>query len=72
MSSLPPARNPLGFVTAPLDYEHYVEKQIKPIVRTIGQVCDIDVEGAVMGTARSLPQRRREDPLVPRGVSTLP
>ena len=41
---------PVGFVTAPLDYEHYVEKQIKPIVRTIGQVCDIDVEGAVMGT----------------------
>ena len=40
---------PVGFVTAPLDYEHYIEKQIKPIVATIGQVCDIDVEAAVTG-----------------------
>lgn len=40
---------PVGFVTAPLDYEHYIEKQIRPIVATIGQVCDIDVEAAVTG-----------------------
>ena len=41
---------PLGRVRAPLDYEHYVEKQIAPIARTIGQVCDLDVEAAVTGT----------------------
>jgi len=42
---------PIGHVTARLDYEHYIEKQIAPIVRTIGQVCDIDVEAAVTGVA---------------------
>jgi DNA polymerase-2 len=26
---------PLGFVTAPLDYEHYVEKQLRPIAEAI-------------------------------------
>ena len=41
---------PLGLVGTPLDYEHYVEKQIAPIARTIGQVCDLDVEAAVTGT----------------------
>jgi len=40
---------PIGHVSARLDYEHYIEKQIAPIVRTIGQVCDIDVEAAVTG-----------------------
>ena len=40
---------PVGFVTAPLDYEHYIEKQIKPIVRTIGQESDFDVETAITG-----------------------
>ncbi|MDP6982291.1 MAG: DNA polymerase II [Candidatus Latescibacteria bacterium] len=34
---------------APIDYEHYIEKQIRPIVRTIGQVCDLDVEVALGG-----------------------
>jgi DNA polymerase-2 len=49
---------PVGYVTAPIDYEHYLEKQIRPIVRTIGQVCDLDVEIALGGTPdmfRSLP-----------------
>jgi DNA polymerase-2 len=36
---------------APIDYEHYIEKQIRPIVRTIGQVCDLDVEVALGGMA---------------------
>ena len=40
---------PIGLVTAPPDYDHYVQKQIRPIVATVGQVCDIDVEGAVTG-----------------------
>ncbi len=40
---------PLGHLTAPLDYEHYIQKQIRPIVHTIGQVCDLDVEAAVTG-----------------------
>ena len=42
---------PLGHVNARLDYEHYIEKQTWPIVRTIGQVCDIDVEAAVTGVS---------------------
>jgi DNA polymerase-2 len=42
---------PVGHVNARLDYEHYIEKQIAPIVRTIGQVCDIDVESAVTGVS---------------------
>ena len=41
---------PVGHLTSPIDYEHYVEKQIRPIVRTIGQVCDLDVEVALGGT----------------------
>jgi len=41
---------PVGHLTAPIDYEHYLEKQIRPIVRTIGQVCDLDVEVALGGT----------------------
>jgi DNA polymerase II len=41
---------PVGHVTAPIDYQHYLEKQIRPIVRTIGRVCDLDVEVALGGT----------------------
>ncbi|MAE65639.1 MAG: DNA polymerase II [Phycisphaeraceae bacterium] len=33
---------PVGHVSAPLDYGHYVDKQIRPIVHAIAQVCDID------------------------------
>lgn len=40
---------PVGHVSAALDYEHYVRKQIEPIVRTIGAVCDLNVEAAVSG-----------------------
>jgi len=42
---------PVGHVSAPLDYEHYVQKQIDPLVRTIAQVCDIDVDAALKGEA---------------------
>ncbi|MEE2754354.1 MAG: DNA polymerase II [Candidatus Latescibacterota bacterium] len=38
---------PVGYVTAPLDYEHYIEKQIKPIAGIIAQVCRIDVAAAI-------------------------
>ena len=41
---------PAGRLSAPIDYEHYIEKQIRPIVRTLGQVCDLDVEVALGGT----------------------
>ena len=41
----------IGHVSARLDYEHYIQKQIAPIVRAIGQVCDIDVEAAVTGVS---------------------
>ena len=40
---------PADDLRAPIDYEHYIEKQIRPIVRTIGQVCDLDVEVALGG-----------------------
>lgn len=43
---------PAGYVDAPLDYDHYVMKQIEPLVRTIGEFCEIDVEGSVMGKPR--------------------
>ena len=41
---------PAAQTTAPLDYEYYIEKQVRPIVRAIGQVCDLDVEVALGGT----------------------
>jgi DNA polymerase-2 len=40
---------PLGYVTAPLDYAHYIKKQIDPIARIIAQVCPFDIETAVTG-----------------------
>lgn len=40
---------PAGRATAPLDYDHYVSKQIEPLVRTLAEFCDIDVDGAVNG-----------------------
>ncbi|MBT5873605.1 MAG: DNA polymerase II [Candidatus Latescibacteria bacterium] len=43
---------PAGYVNAPLDYDHYVMKQIEPLVRTIGEFCEIDVEGSVLGKPR--------------------
>ena len=38
---------PVGYVTDPIDYEHYVEKQIKPIAGIVAQVCKIDVATAI-------------------------
>ena len=43
---------PLGYVNAPLDYDHYVTKQIAPLVSTIAEFSDIDVDGAVLGKPR--------------------
>lgn len=40
---------PEGRLTAPIDYGHYVEKQIRPIVTTVAQVYDLDVEAAMSG-----------------------
>ncbi len=40
---------PIGLVSAPLDYDHYVEKQIEPIARTIARVTDVDVNAAITG-----------------------
>jgi DNA polymerase II len=40
---------PLEAVRSPLDYDHYLQKQIEPIVRTLAGVCDLDVEAAVHG-----------------------
>ena len=47
---------PLGKVSAPLDYNHYVQKQIEPIVRTLAQVCPIDTEAAVKGEISLFPR----------------
>mgnify|MGYP002815369258 CR=1 FL=1 len=38
---------PVGHVSAPLDYEHYIEKQVRPIAGTVAQVCGIDVQRAI-------------------------
>ena len=40
---------PVERVSAPLDYEHYVEKQIEPLVRTVAQVCPVDADAALRG-----------------------
>jgi len=36
-------------LSAPPDYEHYAQKQIEPLLRTIAQVSPIDVESAMKG-----------------------
>ena len=41
---------PVGHVSAALDYDHYVQKQIDPIVRTVGAVCDLAVDAVISGT----------------------
>jgi len=38
---------PLGFVTAPIDYDHYVDKQILPIVQTLLPFAGIDVSAVI-------------------------
>ena len=40
---------PLGNVTSPIDYSHYVDKQIAPIVNTIARVSDLDANSALLG-----------------------
>jgi DNA polymerase II len=40
---------PVGFQTDAMDYTHYVEKQIKPIVEAIAQFCDINMRGLFAG-----------------------
>ena len=40
---------PIGHMTAPIDYDHYVQKQIRPIAQTIAQVCSISVDAIVTG-----------------------
>ena len=40
---------PEGLLTAPIDYGHYVDKQILPIVTTVAQVYALDVEAAISG-----------------------
>ena len=38
---------PVGYITAPIDHEHYIEKQVKPIAGIVAQVCSIDVARAI-------------------------
>ena len=52
---------PVGYVTAPIDYDHYIQKQIKPIVQTIAQVCEIDLNSAMAGEPNLFTRGRSED-----------
>ncbi|MHC4884066.1 MAG: DNA polymerase II [Planctomycetota bacterium] len=47
---------PVGYLTAPLDYRHYQRKQILPIVQTLAPFCGIQAEAACAhgDTQRSL------------------
>ena len=47
---------PVGHVSAPMDYDHYVEKQIEPIVRTIAQVYPIAAAAALKGELSLFPR----------------
>ncbi|MCZ7643793.1 MAG: DNA polymerase II [Planctomycetota bacterium] len=40
---------PAGRAGAPLDYEHYIKKQIAPLVETLAQVYAFDAEAALTG-----------------------
>jgi DNA polymerase-2 len=44
---------PLGKLSAPIDYEHYVEKQLKPIASTFTEVLGADLE-QLFGSGRQL------------------
>jgi DNA polymerase-2 len=44
---------PLGRISAPIDYEHYVEKQLKPIASTFTEVLGADLE-QLFGAGRQL------------------
>jgi DNA polymerase-2 len=43
---------PVGYVTSPLDYEHYIQKQVLPIVRAIESFCDADMASTIDGEQR--------------------
>ena len=64
---------PEGQLDAPVDYGHYIEKQIRPIVTTISQVYDLDVEAAISGRlslfgGASKPGSNAIDPTAVRGT----
>jgi DNA polymerase-2 len=40
---------PIGYVTAAIDYPHYIQKQITPIAKTIGDVVGVDFVAALTG-----------------------
>ncbi len=40
---------PEGQRTSPIDYAHYIDKQIRPIVKTVAQAYELDAEAAVSG-----------------------
>ena len=42
---------PVGHLTAPIDYHHYIKKQIQPIVKAIAEVCPFDILAAIEGQA---------------------
>ncbi|MDE2726464.1 MAG: DNA polymerase II, partial [Gemmatimonadota bacterium] len=62
---------PEGRITAPIDYGHYVEKQIRPIVTTVAHAYELDVEAALsgrlslFGNALNTPQYESGRPEVP-------
>lgn len=44
--------HPVNLRSAPIDYNHYVEKQIKPIIETIAPFCNVDIHAALTGQQR--------------------
>jgi DNA polymerase-2 len=43
---------PVSLHSSPIDYTHYIDKQIKPIIETIASFCDVDVNAALTGQQR--------------------
>jgi DNA polymerase-2 len=43
---------PVNLKSSPIDYSHYIDKQIKPIVETIAPFCGINVDSALTGQQR--------------------
>jgi len=40
---------PVGHLSAAIDYRHYIDKQVAPIVGTLAAVCDLDLDAALRG-----------------------
>ena len=40
---------PLGYITSPIDYDHYVDKQLAPIVESIAKAARFDLQAALHG-----------------------